>query len=242
MKKYYLFMLPILQVNSFAQTPQMNSDIQINAKIEAGCFLTADNINFGILSMPITNTTAISAMNVKCSTGAPLSIDIYHGNVGESSNITSSRYTTGSHGATHDIYKNNVQIAFIACYDNGTIEFHKYTAGSLGNINPQLNQPFSDQYSICSGRNVNQDTLNSYGTPQNGSLKGLSNGETIKYNILVPNDNSKIWLNGINTYKTTGTGTDLSIPLKAEIKSSNNPIHRLSPDMYQDTLTVQLNY
>lgn len=39
---------------TIAQTiPNSSSDIKVNADVDAGCFLTADNINFGILMMPI---------------------------------------------------------------------------------------------------------------------------------------------------------------------------------------------
>lgn len=242
MKKLLLALVPMLSLNSYAQTPSAHSDIKVSATITAGCTLTADNINFGVLAAPLTTVSASSSMVVKCSSGAPISIDIVHGNTNGSANVSSYLVASGSGGSTHAIVKDSVKVAEISCFNNGTMRFNSYVAGSLGDIVSPGYVITSDTYKLCSYGTLNTATVNQYGTPQNGSLNGVFAGEKIIYNMLLPNDNSKFWINGINSYSTTGTGADLVIPLKAQIKSSSNPTYRMTPDTYQDTVTVKLNY
>lgn len=59
-----------LSMSAFAQntsTPKFNSDIEVKAVVDAGCFLTAENINFGVLQMPLQDQSASSNIQIKCS-------------------------------------------------------------------------------------------------------------------------------------------------------------------------------
>lgn len=46
---------------------QENSSIDVSAKVEPGCFLDAEDINFGVLQMPLIDSAAQSNIKIKCS-------------------------------------------------------------------------------------------------------------------------------------------------------------------------------
>ncbi len=50
--------------------------LEVNAKVDPGCFLEAENVNFGVLPMPLNNTSAQSKITVKCSRNTQLNISI----------------------------------------------------------------------------------------------------------------------------------------------------------------------
>ena len=74
-----------------------------------------------------------------------------------------------------------------------------------------------------------------------GVLKGISSGEQIKFFIEKPTEANQIWSKN-NSYSIASTGETQTIPMKANIKRADNATHRLTPDTYQSTLTVVLNY
>ena len=72
---------------------QENSSIDVSAKIEPGCFIEADNINFGNLNMPLSNQTSMSNMRIQCSKGANISIAIYYSSNGDIGTKNTGSYT-----------------------------------------------------------------------------------------------------------------------------------------------------
>lgn len=223
--------------------------MEINAVIDAGCFLTANNINFGILQMPLSNQNASSEMTVKCSNNAPYQIKIGYGNTVSSG--TSGTYTSQvtkndiSQGYTYQdvkLYKDNVPIssAFldIECYGAypNKVFFYTIEAAQIYGVN---NTGWNDIPDVCTSNNTfNTSSLANLGGSSIGSLTGLYNGEQIAFEILNPSNQN--WAS--NSYSANGNGLEQKIILKAQIKKENSPTHRLSADTYQSNVTVQLTY
>ena len=111
-----LAVLSSLSTGTFAQSssPQSNSDIEVTAVVEAGCYLTADNINFGILQIPINDQSASSQMRIHCSKNAILDISLTYGDSSSSGGIYSAQPTT-SGSNTWNIFENGKNIGQIAC-------------------------------------------------------------------------------------------------------------------------------
>lgn len=244
-----LILLPIISLGAQAQVvSEKNENIEIKAVINPGCFLNADDINFGILSMPITNQSASSNMRVLCSKNTDLSIEIVYG-ASTSGGQTSGTFTAvlkNSNAANH--YKINKDgVAYtkwntdVSCSPTLGMQVYSQEIANLYNVTYVAGAWQPDVANICSGKNINTSTLASLGIPSQGKLTGLSNGEQIAFSIEVPNNSTQVW-NSTNKYPIITTGIEQSIPMKANIKSSENPTHRMSPDIYQSILTVVVTY
>ena len=251
-----LAILGSLSTGAFAQDPR-NSDIKVTADIHAGCDLTADNINFGVLMMPLTNSTAQANMNVKCSKGANLEIAInYSENASSSSNSNyklEHRTNYGADGESVHIYdaNDNAYLGGIYCHRNPTgqgwagINGGETKGGFLNSIGlpNTITQTWTpDTFGVCietsEGFKVKTDIFTGGSI---GALTGLTSGEQIKYSLSLPGNDSQIWSSS-SKHTVLATGVEQTIPMKANIKRADNGDHRYTPDTYQSTLTVVLNY
>ena len=246
-----LAVLSSLSTGTFAQSssPQSNSDIEVTAVVEAGCYLTADNINFGVLQMPLNDQSASSNINVQCSKGANLQLAIAYnsqGQVSSGGNYTVQRHDAGTAAEFVKVYKDGQRISSstydIECNIGAKNKVWIYSQEMKSLLNaPVISGYIPDQWGMCSGNRVTYDVLiSSISDETGGSLVGLSSSEQINYFLTVPNTNNT-W-GGNTQYELLATGVEQTIPIKANIKRADNPTHRLTPDTYQSTLTVVLNY
>ena len=252
-----LAILGSLSTGAFAQDPR-NSDIKVTVDIHAGCDLTADNINFGVLMMPLSDSTAQANMNVKCSKGANLEIAInYSENASSSSNsnyrIEKILSSYGKEGDVVAIFDTNDEnpLAYLYCHINpynegwmgvSGVEFREGVINSLGLSNNIISVWQPDTYGACmktaEGLKVNFDFIRGNSI---GALTGLTSGEQIKYSLSLPGNDSQIW-NNSSKHSVLATGDNQAIPMKANIKRADNGTHRMTPDTYQSILTVVLTY
>lgn len=256
MKKITAITIAIISASttSFAQDPR-NSDIEIKAKVDAGCFLDAENINFGVLQMPLQDQTASANMRLHCSKGSPLSISIRYGNLS-----TSGTLLTGITFAD-SINTNGMEYDFKKVYKDGkaisSLSFDLYCHKSIPNkigINSvemanfiNLNKTeagttwIQDTAGVCtSGSKINTTKALAFmsGIVDIGSLSGLSGAEKINFYIEKPQTANK-WS---SDYLITATGVEQFVPMRASIKRADNVTHRMTPDTYQSVLTVVLTY
>lgn len=247
--KTILPLLGLITTSAFAQgASNLSRDIEVKAKIIPGCFLSADNINFGTLVTPITNQSALSNMRVLCSKAASLNIEIVYGassGSGETngtftavlkSSSTSNHYKINKDGSpyTNSSYD-------IGCSYGDGIYFYSKQIADLYGVNYIAGAWIADKWNICSGNNINTATLAAVGIPSQGTLVGIAKGEKVSFSLENPSNSTKVW-NSTNKYLIVATGIEQSIPMKANIKSSENPTYRMTPDTYQSILTVVLTY
>ncbi len=174
-----------------------NETIEINAIVDAGCFLTANNINFGSLQMPLINQSASSEMSVKCSNNAPYQIKIGYGNtVTGSSDTYTYQFTDGyANGDSYQLvklYKDNVPISTetldIECsgVNPNSVYFYTIQAAQIYGFN---NAGWNDIPDVCTSNNTfNTSSLANLGRSSIGELTGVSNGEKIAFEILNPSN------------------------------------------------------
>lgn len=242
-KLFILTALSTLGTPLLAQDPR-NSDIKVTADIAAGCYLTAENINFGVLNTPISDTTAQSQINVQCSKDTKLDLDITYGVIFTSSQkvdykMNFLRTDNVSKSNDFSISRSQGENGVIYCYFDGRVFISEgikdlnLSCSGLNNktVPTDWTGDLSGSRNFSSGQDINI-----------GALKGISNGEQIVYSLEIPNDSSKIWSKGANYYSVNSTGSNQTIPMKAHIKRSNNVAHKLSADTYQSYLTVELTY
>lgn len=238
-----LAILSSISTGLFAQDPR-NSDIKITAKIDAGCYLTAENINFGVLQMPLSDSISQSNMKIHCSKNANLDISLLYGE----STSTGGTYTVQIHKPgdnTWHIFENGTQVGSIACSkaeSGANVYYHTDAVRDLvGSSNP-ISQWVPDTDNLCTLSEYSElkiDRITSLGS--SGILSGLVSGEKIQYFIEKPSSNSQIWSKN-NSYKIIASGDEQNIIMKANIKRLDNPTYRMTPDTYQSTLTVVLSY
>lgn len=246
--------LSIISTGIFAQdtsVPKFNQDMKISAQIEPGCFLEAENINFGILATPIQDQSATSNMKIHCSKGASLKVEInYLGNNGGESNaiLTWSVVSQTNNEQWLKLYINGNEISTesygdIVCSSDhlGTLGIHSKEVEELLYKTGQSRTYQTDRWGACSGGRVNTSHFSKFNLEMNsGILTGISAGEQINYSIL--KTNNSVWGLGTEGLTVTGTGSEQIIPMKANIKRAENPTHRMTPDTYQSSLNVILTY
>ncbi len=256
MKSYKVIMFALSIVFPSLSQAQANSQIDVSANVDPGCFLSADNINFGVLNTPITNQSAQGNMKVHCSKNAILNIDIQYG--GKYGGVGAGAYTgvitrtSTFSGNTYNqdvkIYLNNEPISnnsydfHCSIHSPGKVYIYSEAAKIMYGSNTMLWQ--NDPKKLCASSGImNMATLNNWEAGFDyGMLSGAANGEEIRYNLEMPNDSSKVWSKGFNTYNIVATGVEENILMKANIKSINNPTYRMTPDIYSDTLTAIITY
>jgi spore coat protein U-like protein len=227
---------------------QATSSMEVSATVETGCFIEADNINFGSLIIPISTQTAQSDMRVHCSKGSNLSIQInYNGQISNGYTLSRELYRPQGNGPEYNVIdSNNNFLGVVACGNrsnySGYVAFSNQTVASLYNLDVgnYVNGWRVDTTNVCNHTtqtpNPPLNTLNGQGV-----LTGLVGGEQIKYSVEVPNNESVVW-NSINKYNIVATGLKQSIPMKAKIVALGNPTHRMTADSYTGTMDVVLTY
>lgn len=241
-----LAILGSLSVGAYAQEiPYFpTSNIEVTAVVDAGCDLTAENINFGILAMPLSDSTAQADMNIKCSKGTNLSIAI---KLNTNENYRFEQYRNG-YGPEYNIYNSsNEFVGRIAC-GQGKYEQHvAYSSQTVADIYNDIMVGYDfgltetvwkpDTLGVCKNYvpRSGDDLSGNFGV-----MSGSFSSEKLKFFITLPNSTEKWSL--ISKHSLMATGDNQVIPMKANIKRADNEAHRYTPDTYQSTLTVVLDY
>lgn len=229
-----------------------NAQMEVSAKIEPGCFLEADNINFGILQMPLSDQSAQSNIKIKCSKNSNVELTISYLGIG-GGNASNDIYTSSIISNQSDyqyvkIYKNNAPISS-SSFDVQCLNYHTYgvtfsyqnaeTASLLGLSNSNINiSQVSSPNNICDNKNFRIDKFNEFLGAGSGILTGLLSNEKINYYVEKPTTNEP-WT---SSYQVLSSGTEQIIPMKTNIKRADNPTYRMTPDTYQSTLSIILTY
>lgn len=223
MKKKIITTLIVLSMGqAFAENTTTTATVTINSF----CSISAQSIGFGVLSTPLSAQSASSSMSVLCSNKVPYTIDLIFG-------LTSNYwYITGGGGRWSDSDwsatasevdgSGNVLRTVSFSYPNGT----SAVAAMATRTGCQI---------MGDGRCYSTNSSSDYGI-----LYGTAKRDTISYKILVPNDPSKIWAMGKNSYSSNGIGQEQNIPIQAQIVPQGT--YYPASDIYNSTVSVTINY
>lgn len=197
------------------------------ATLASVCSLAAQNVNFGMISLPVGTQSATSSMSVQCTKGSSYTISLAYGGVyGTTSQNVSATYNltgyTSGNGYTYQICN------YTATYD-GT----SYTK-SVGNNG---NAPWGYCPTTSGTKVISTASVYSY-----GKMIGASKGDNIAYSIQVPGNSSQVWNVGNYNYTATGTGSSQSIPVIATLVPAQTTNNYPSADSYLDTVTATVTY
>ncbi|ALF87490.1 MULTISPECIES: spore coat protein U domain-containing protein [Ralstonia solanacearum species complex] len=231
-------LMSLMTVQSFAGTT--DTATKTTATLAATCTISASSIGFGMLMLPLTTQSANSTMNVLCNKGAPYKIDLAYGGVyggGSNSYMNYSAWESGSYVNVYNFYTSGAFVGRLECQWNGSSEWASGYS-SLVPIKTCLNHAPTGWV----GSPTTPGSQAIIKTYDYGMITGAGNGNQVAYSIEVPGDPSKVWNTGVNSYSSTGTGVNQSIPIKASLVPSKINSSYPAPDMYMDTVTATITY
>lgn len=201
------------------------------ATLVASCRINAQSVSFGALATPIYAQSANSNMSILCSKEAPYKIDLTYG-------LSTNYWIFGGWGGRYDT---PTWSGDMNEYDSSgkLLRSQRYYA-------PQGPAPYDKmaEYVGCKytadGKCHSPATATSTGSVGTGNMYGTK-GDSVAYNIFLPEDNSKIWNIGQNSYAGTGNGITQNIPMKAQLVPSGSTAYP-TPDIYTDTVTATITY
>lgn len=283
--------LAMLGTSAMAQTIA-KGNFEASASIESFCQINAADINFGVVSLPLTAQSANSQMNVLCSNNTPYKVDLsYGGNyVGESSTGTSgvsgitasiaSKYTdayeasSGKKFSSYRLYKNGQPIGAgsyseensNSVYDSNLnndnnkgdfvcnssfpnkIYFYTKEAALLVDNSKIASTYVVDKHGLCDPATFRLNMTNftklfgSGTVADKGIMTGNFKGDKLAYQIALPNDSTKPWIAGVNSYNATGVGSNQVIEMNAKIVPGASSSSYIAQDTYIDTVTATVSY
>lgn len=238
------------------------------ATLSATCHISANNVSWGMLMLPLTTQTAQSNLNVLCNKGSLYTIDIAYGGIyGAGSTATgysiAYSFTGTANGSpasqTYTVYNNaGTSIGTLGCgfgTYKGAVYYQNTTVANFYGATAAGWQP--NTYNTCTSNNTAAGTyptgwVGAYNTAGKqaiggpgyayGMITGGAYGDKIAYSIEVPGDSSKVWNAGVNSYSGTGTGSNESIPVKASLIPSKSNSNYPIPDLYMDTVTTIISF
>ena len=197
---------------------------QAVASLSASCIISAKNLSFGSVSLPLSSQSASTDMSVLCSANAPYTIGLAYGGVyGTSQNVTAPYNNTGVYK-----YIQGGQALYWVC---------TYTAsGPNGQTQTNTTTSATGQ---CPATNQSYTFSSAYAY---GKMIGVAKGDSIGYSIAVPNSPGQVWNTGNASYSATGTGATQSISVVGTLVPGQSGSSYPTPDSYMDTVTATINF
>ena len=239
-----------------------NTNLQTTAKLIPTCTIEAQNINFGVLSAPLTSQSSNSQMNVLCNNNAAFKIDLSYGGIyGQGSTDTLSFLANYSEGYNYYLVSSTVRPNYggmLCGYGAfaGKVLFSGGASKLYGYVTPESSGWIVDTNKACTSNGTVSGTkptnwsgaYNASGSQlatrsySYGIMTGTVNNNSVAYSISLPNDANKIWNMGNNSYSATGTGSIQNIALNAKIVPGNSSSLFPAQDFYLDTVTAVITY
>lgn len=240
--------LAIIGTSAMAQSSAKGT-MQASANIESFCQINAQDINFGVVSLPLTAQSANGQVNVRCSNNTSYVIDMNYGSEkATSSPFNEPYYITKEPKADYVDYQVRLEVsgkswAGIFCYYSGGVKigtamkpyFPTYIIGSVNN----------DTEGLCSKGVLNENVFNEklgISIASFGLMSGASKGDKLAYKIMMPDDSAKTWRKGENSFKSIGNGVEQNIVFSAKIVPEDSSSSYIAQDTYIDTITTTISY
>jgi spore coat protein U-like protein len=238
-KKFRFFTGLILGLTVLCSIPQASfagstsASTQANATLAATCTISAQNLSFGNLVLPVSAQSASTSMSVLCSKNHAYTIGLAYGGVYGQGGSNSGDYykITNAQSYCNKICGTNY---YLTEYDSSG-----NSIGTLTELNPAggAYAPTGTTYNSASGEYVSTNPAYAY-----GKMVGVSSGDNIAYFIQVPNNPAQVWNSGEQNYSSTGTGSTQTIPVVGTLVPAQSGSSYPTPDSYMDTVTATVNF
>jgi spore coat protein U-like protein len=241
----YLGLSPV----SYSYAAGTSANTQATASISSVCTISAQNLSFGNLVLPLSAQSASTSMSVLCSNKSSYTIGLTYGGI-YGSGISGNYWTAVSQACNSST--NASSMYYNPLNPNGTAGGYVWTeyntsgkvVGGACTTSPPGN---SGTYVATLGYTAST-TNGQYYNPANttvynyGKMTGVANGDNIAYSIQVPNNPNQVWNNSNYSYSATGTGVTQSIPVVGKLVPAQSGSSYPTPDMYMDTVTATVNF
>lgn len=222
----------ILPNISFAGTNSANT--QATATLSSSCTISAQNLAFGSLVMPLSSQSASSSMSVLCSKNHAYTVGLAYGGIyGQGGSTLGYILRTNDNGQEY-LSNSSGTMGSNVMTSCGSPDCNPYpgsTLQSVGTINCGVGG------SNCTLYAATTSTVYSY-----GKMIGVAKGDTIGYSIQVPGNPGQVWNTGNSVYSSTGTGATQTIPVVGTLVPAQSGSTYPTPDMYMDTVTATVNF
>lgn len=249
----------LFSLNTLAGTSTANP--KATATISAVCNISAQNLGFGSLVLPIASQSANSSMNVLCSKNAPYTIALAYGGVygtGSSAVVDASlvQFAAASAypGSTDSTYNSQMSsLKLWRVWNPGgepsvirSIQYYEYNAAGVQVGVVAINATASNPNALPTGSStsdtgVKVNNVYTFGGYTYGKMIGVVSGDTVAYSIAVPGNPGQVWNAGAYSYTSTGTGATQSIPVIGTLVPSQTGAYP-TPDYYMDTVTATVSF
>lgn len=239
---------------SHANEHNVNKSFNSTAKIENICNLEVQDINFGVISLPLTTQSANSEMNILCTNNTAYEIKIkYNNKSGDVPGLKITRAGDGvpqGNGPEYNVYIDEKKVGIMACgwsyknYYKGKVIFSsKAVADLFGSTvygSASQGKWHTDTYGACTLETIPGPNYKSLvNAISNGAMLGLNKGDKLAYQILLPGTNDT-WGTGNDTFKSIGTGSQVSITLNARIMPENSSSLYVAQDTYIENVVTEI--
>lgn len=218
-----------LSTESYAGTSTASP--KATATIPSACTISAQNIAFGNLVLPISAQTASSTMTVLCSNKASYTVGLAYGGVyGQGGTNTGNYWVEEGCGAGTG-----------GCFNDGTW-YYEYNASGTFIAKQEDNWATGQSPANTTGPyQVGGSYPEHYVAYAYGEMTGVAKGDHIGYFIAVPGG-SNVWNAGESNYTAAGIGSSQSITMKATLVPAQSTSSYPSPDSYMDTVVATISY
>lgn len=260
-KKKLIFasVLAMLGTSAMAQS-NAKGNFEASAKMESFCTIQATDINFGVVELPLTSQSTTSEIKILCSNSAPYKIDLSYGGVYGSGNnnggytfvMSYEYYNSYGQARQFKVYKDGVRITNensmdFQCRDRNDLNlvFGNATTATLFGYAYVNNKFYTNGNDLCtSDAFLNPKMLTYFGGSayEYGIMNGAIKGDKLAYSISVPNESTKVWNKGVNSYNATGTGEEQTVQFNAKIVPEKSSSKYVAQDTYIDTVIAEVTY
>lgn len=261
-KLSYILLLTV-GTNVWAENGSSTSgNFETSAKIEKFCAIKGNNINFGVVLLPLTTQGSNSKINILCSSETAYKVDLVYGGIYiDPEKVTFGKYTgPQSNGDEYYVVTETGQsLGRIGC-GNSRAGYYGYVYFETKEVADLYGAPqnpsyipgiwtfwIKDNFNACNAATMTPKK-SSQGIFLNGSggdfgtMSGLLKKDKLAYKITIPSDSTKVWKKGVNSYEDIGSGLDKEISVNATIIPESSSSKYIAGDSYVDTVIAEIIY
>lgn len=238
---------------SSAHADTTSANNQATATVAAVCTISAQNLNFGNLVLPLSAQSASTSMSLLCSKNHSYTVGLAYGGVyGVGSGYQTQTLYMSNYNATAYVSGTQTALAYYGGYNSGVSWSTACQHNGTGCI-PQ-NSGYTANGSVASGAKGCPNTgfaCTVYTTSQSqiitgtysyGEMTGVASGDKVAYSIAVPNSPGQVWNTGNSSYSATGSGVSQSVPVVGTLVPAQSSGNYPTPDYYLDTVTATVSF
>lgn len=265
--KIILALISFVSTSVFAQN-NVSNNFEASANIKDFCQIQSNDINFGVVALPLTAQNANTQMNIRCTNSTPYKIDLeYGGNtLGNSVNMdytiqfstSTSNYGVNNFNRYRVHNKSGNLLGYLDCpLHESKYGMVQFTHGAVASVyGYPADTPFSwitDTKQTCT-QNIPTGWAGEYNVPgtqpingepkkaEYGSMKGTFKADKLAYQITLPEDSSKPWIANVNSLNSLGNGEVQIIQMNARIIPDKSSSNYIAADTYLDTVIATVTY